>query len=82
MTADLDQAMTEFVRTAAMHVLEIEAEDRDDYINGLHESWVSIGLQSGMDDAAARENADILADNTREMVSAIEKSGGAGGGTA
>lgn len=51
--------MTEFVRTAAMHVLEIDAEDRDDYINGLHESWVSIGLQSGMDDAATHENADL-----------------------
>ena len=82
MTADLDQAMTEFVRTAAMHVLEIDAEDREDYINGLHESWVSIGLQTGMDDAAAHENADILADNTREMVLAIERSGGAAGGTA
>jgi hypothetical protein len=82
MTADLDQAMTEFVRTAAMHVLEIDAEDRDDYITGLHESWVSIGLQSGMDEADAHQNADTLADSTREMVAAIEQSGGASGGTA
>ncbi|PZM16784.1 hypothetical protein [Rhizobium tubonense] len=82
MTSELDQAMTQFVQTAAMHVLEFDADAREECLSGLHESWVDIGKQSGMDDAAAHEHADMLVDFTRDMVSAIELSGGAVGGSA
>jgi hypothetical protein len=82
MTGELDQAMTEFVQAAAMHVLEFDAGAREECLIGLQESWVDIGKQAGMDDAAARIHADMLVDFTRDMVSAIELSGGALGGTA
>jgi hypothetical protein len=82
MTAELDRAMTEFVQTAAMHVLEFDAELREECLSGLHESWVDIGKQSGMDDLAAREHADMLVEMTRDMVSTIELSGGGPGGNA
>ena len=82
MTDELDQAMTEFVQAAAMHVLEFDAEAREECLTGLHESWVDIGKQAGMDDTAARIHADMLVDFTRDMVSAIELSGGALGGIA
>jgi hypothetical protein len=82
MTADLDRAMTEFVQTAAMHVLEFDADSREECLSGLHESWVDIGKQSGMDDLAAQEHADMLVDMTRDMVSTIELSGGGPGGNA
>jgi hypothetical protein len=74
--------MTEFVQTAAMHVLEFDADSREECLSGLHESWVDIGKQSGMDDLAAQEHADMLVDMTRDMVSTIELSGGGPGGNA
>jgi hypothetical protein len=82
MTGELDRAVTEFVQTAAMHVLEFDADSREECLSGLHESWVDIGKQSGMDDLAAHEHADMLVDMTRDMVSTIELSGGGPGGNA